>query len=77
MKLTLTILALGFRYYKEILFVDCYILHYLVYYGSDMDHEKSNLNALRYDRMRVHIGPVSDCDRSNGLVPFDDIFDYP
>ena len=42
-----------------------------------MDHENDNLNALRYDRIPVHTGPVSDFARSNGLVPFDDIFDYP
>ena len=57
--------------------MDCYILHYLVYYRSDMDHENDNLNALRYDRIPVRTEPVSECYRSNGLVPFGDIFDYP
>ena len=57
--------------------MDCYILHYLVYYKSDMNHENDILNALRYDRIPGRTGLASVFDRSDGLVPFDDIFDYP
>ena len=73
-KLTLTILALGFRYYKEILFVDHYILHYLVYYDTDREH---NSNLEHYDR--TEFGPmiVSEIDPSYTMIPFDDIFGCP
>ena len=72
MKLTLTILALGFRYYKENLFVDHYILHYLVYYDTYREH---NSDLVRYDRTDFEF--VSEIDPNYSTVPFDDIFDCP
>lgn len=72
MKLTLTILALGFRCYKEILFVDHYILHYLVYYDTDRDS-----NLVHYDRTEFEPMIVSEIDPSYTMIPFDDIFGCP
>ena len=74
MKLTLTILALGFRYYKETLFVDHYILHYLVYYDTDREH---NSDWVNYDRTDFDPMIVSEIDPSYTTIPFDDIFDCP
>ena len=73
-KLTLTILALGFRYYKETLFVDHYILHYLVYYDTDREH---NSDWVNYDRTDFDPMIVSEIDPSYTTIPFDDIFGCP